>query len=228
MLEAVAAGRLPSGAYAGSVKYAGFTSRLGWVVFFSVGSNDFLTGRFGEQFTGPTPVEWVVAALHSILAEPHFGDINTYLEENNMKVRKKISEVMVISCEKIMPLPAILDKAYPCCPLDELEFQLSDNELYDAYREQQKIFLFQDAERHLEFVVFGTEREALDDEAEAAELSSFQEQYGFSYEDATDPDSNFYILDEAVDRFQDEQDCNLPENDVWENIIRNILSELAV
>lgn len=145
-----------------------------------------------------------------------------------MKVRKKFSEVMVISCEKIMPLPAILDKAYPCCPLDELEFQLSDSELYDAYREQQKIFLLQDAERHLEFVVFGTEREALDDEAEAAELSSFQEQYGFSYEDATDPDSNFYILDEAVDRFQDEQDCNLPENDVWENIIRNILSELAV
>lgn len=44
-----------------------------------------------------------------------------------MKVRKKISEVMVISCEKIMPLPAILDKAYPCCPLDELEFQLSDS-----------------------------------------------------------------------------------------------------
>lgn len=103
-----------------------------------------------------------------------------------MKVRKKISEVMVISCEKIMPLPAILDKAYPCCPLDELEFQLSDNE-----------------------------------------LSSFQEQYGFSYEDATNPDSNFYILEEAVDRFQDEQDCNLPENEVWENIIRNILSELA-
>lgn len=132
-----------------------------------------------------------------------------------MKVRKKISEVMVISCEKIMPLPAILDKAYPCCPL------------YDAYREQQKIFLLQDADRHLELVVFGTEREALDEEAEAAELSSFQEQYGFSYEDATNPDSNFYILEEAVDRFQDEQDCNLPENEVWENIIRNILSELA-
>lgn len=37
----VAAGRLPSGAYAGSVKHAGFTSRLGWIVFFSVGSNDF-------------------------------------------------------------------------------------------------------------------------------------------------------------------------------------------
>ena len=30
-----------------------------------------------------------------------------------------------------------------------------------------------------------------------------------------------------MDRFQDEQDCNLPENEVWENIIRNILSELA-
>ncbi len=127
-----------------------------------------------------------------------------------MKVRKKISEVMVICCEKIMPLPAILDKAYPCCPLDELEFQLSDNELYDAYREQQKIFLLQDADHHLELVVFGTEREALDEEAEAAELSYFQEQYGFSYEDATNPDSNFYILEEAVDRFQDEQDCNLP------------------
>ena len=99
--------------------------------------------------------------------------------------------------------------------------------LYEAYREQQKIFLLQDADRHLELVVFGTEREALDEEAEAAELSSFQEQYGFSYEDATNPDSNFYILEEAVDRFQDEQDCNLPENEVWEKIIRNILSELA-
>ena len=110
-----------------------------------------------------------------------------------MKVRKKISEVMVISCEKIMPLPAILDKAYPCCPLDELEFQLSDNELYDAYREQQKIFLLQDADRHLELVVFGTEREALDEEAEAAELSSFQEQYGFSYEDATNPVSYTHL-----------------------------------
>lgn len=144
-----------------------------------------------------------------------------------MKVRKKISEVMVISCEKIMPLPAILDKAYPCRPLDELEFELSDSELYEAYSEQRKIFLLQDAERHLEFVVFGTERSALDEETETAELDSFLGQYGFSYEDATNPDSNFYILEEAVDRFQDEQDCNLPENEVWENIIRNILSELA-
>lgn len=145
-----------------------------------------------------------------------------------MWVRKKISEVMVITNEKMIPLAAILDKEYPCHPLDELEFQLSDNELGEAYREQQKVYLLQDAERHLEFVVFGTERSALDEEDEAAELNRFQEQNGFSYEDTTDPDSDFYILEEAVDRFQDEQDCNLPENDVWENIIRNILSELAV
>lgn len=144
-----------------------------------------------------------------------------------MKVRKKIGEVMVISSEKMMPLSAVLDKAYPCRPLDELEFELSDSELYEAYSEKQKVFLLQDAERHLEFVVFGTERSTLDEDAEAAELDSFLGQYGFSYTDATDPDSNFYILEEAVDRFQDEKDCNLAENDVWENIIRNILSELA-
>ena len=41
MLEAVAAGRLPSGAYAGSVKHAGFTSRLGWIVFLALAATIF-------------------------------------------------------------------------------------------------------------------------------------------------------------------------------------------
>lgn len=144
-----------------------------------------------------------------------------------MKIRRKISEVMLISGEKAMPLTAALDKAYPCCPLDELEFSLSDGELHEAYREQQKIFQLRDAKNHLEYFVFGTERAAMNEEDEAAEMGWFQKQYGFSYEDATNPSSEFYILEEAVCRFQDRKDCNIDENSIWARVIESVLEDLS-
>lgn len=144
-----------------------------------------------------------------------------------MKIRRKISEVMLISGEQTMPLAAALDKAYPCCPLDELEFSLSDNELYEVYQEQKKIFQLQDAENHLEDFVFGTGRASLNEEDEAAEMARFQKQYGFSYEDAINPSSEFFVLEEAVRRFQDKQDCNIDENSIWANVIESVLEDLA-
>lgn len=54
----------------------------------------------------------------------------------------------------------------------------------------------------------------------------FERKYRFSVEEATNPESEHYILLDLVKRFEDCFDCNLAENDVWNTVISYYLAEI--
>lgn len=55
-----------------------------------------------------------------------------------MKIRKKISEVFVLSGEAAIPLPNLLDK-YVAKAMDEVEIVLSDEELCSIYEAKENM-----------------------------------------------------------------------------------------
>lgn len=88
--------------------------------------------------------------------------------------------------------------------------ELTADEVEEAYREQLKNCRKQDAARHLNDM-FGDEPE------------EFAQEYGVKL-DALMVDDGF--LDVAVERFEDDFDCNISENMMWENAITNVLAEM--
>lgn len=80
-----------------------------------------------------------------------------------MKIRKKISEIAVLSGEKSIPLSDILDK-YVANALAEVEITLTEDEMYEVYQAQQEQFRLQDAREHFDEVVFGTDPDSLEEE----------------------------------------------------------------
>lgn len=88
--------------------------------------------------------------------------------------------------------------------------ELTADEVEKAYREQLKNCRKQDAARHLNDM-FGDEPE------------EFAQEYGVKL-DALMVDDGF--LDVAVERFEDDFDCNISENMMWENAITNVLAEM--
>lgn len=91
-----------------------------------------------------------------------------------------------------------------------ITIELTTDEVEEAYREQLKNYRKQDAARHLNDM-FGDEPE------------EFAQEYGVKL-DALMVDDGF--LDVAVERFEDDFDCNICENMMWENVITNVLAEM--
>ena len=143
-----------------------------------------------------------------------------------MKIRKKISEIAVLSGEKSIPLSDILDK-YVANALAEVEITLTEDEMYEVYQAQQEQSRLQDAREHFDEVVFGTDPDALEEENVDQEKQRFMEQYGFSYDEAIDPKSEHYVLGEAARRFRNKYDCELDENSQWTAVIEYLLEDLA-
>lgn len=143
-----------------------------------------------------------------------------------MKIRKKISEIAVLSGEQSIPLSDILDK-YVANALDEVEISLTDDEVYEVYEAQQEQFRLQDAREHLDEFVFGGDPEVLEEDAVEREKQRFLEQHGFSYDEAVDPASKHYVLEEAARRFRNKYDCEIDENSQWEAVIEYLLEDMA-
>lgn len=143
-----------------------------------------------------------------------------------MKIRKKISEIAVLSGDKAIPLTDILDK-YIAKALDEVEVTLTEDEMYEVYQAQQKQSRLQDAKVHLDEVVFGTDPERLEEKDAERKKQRFQEQYGFSYDEAIDPESKHFVLEEAARRFRDKYDCEIDEESQWETVIEYLLEDMA-
>ena len=55
----------------------------------------------------------------------------------------------------------------------------------------------------------------------------FQEQYGFSYDEAVDPKSEHYVLEEAARRFRNKHNCWIDENSQWKAVIEYLLEDRA-
>lgn len=143
-----------------------------------------------------------------------------------MKIRKKISEIAVLSGEKSIPLSDLLAQ-YLANGFDEVEITLTDEEVYEVYQAQQEQFRLQDTLDHFDEFVFGDGPEALEETKVEQKKRRFQEQYGFSYDEAVDPKSEHYVLEEAARRFRNKYDCWIDENSQWKAVIEYLLEDMA-
>ena len=143
-----------------------------------------------------------------------------------MKIRKKISEIAVLSGEKSIPLSDLLAQ-YLANGFDEVEITLTDEEVYEVYQAQQEQFRLQGTLDHFDEFVFGDGPEALEETKVEQKKRRFQEQYGFSYDEAVDPKSEHYVLEEAARRFRNKYDCEIDENSLWKAVIEYLLEDMA-
>ena len=102
----------------------------------------------------------------------------------------------------------------------KVTFELSLEELTEAYYERQKLFRLQDAERQL--LQYLGEADGVECVADACDetLQNFKNSYGVCLEDVVNPSSSCYILD-SVDG------CNTAENDAWPTAVAEVLASLA-
>lgn len=164
--------------------------------------------------------------MHRIDLATDFGGNKFKKGKFSMKIRKKISEIAVLSGEQSIPLSDILDK-YVANALDEVEITLTEDEMYEAYQAQQEQSRLQDALDHFDEFVFGDGPGALEETKVEQKKRRFQEQYGFSYDEAVDPKSEHYVLEEAARRFRNKYDCWIDENSQWKAVIEYLLEDMA-
>lgn len=107
------------------------------------------------------------------------------------------------------------------------QYAMDTDEIEAAYRYQEHQYRLQDAERQLKYLCFGDEvgNEEINSESPrkdiAEALEVFEDRFGMSYSDATKH------LEAFVLKFEIGFDCNLTENNQWDNAIREALEELA-
>ena len=164
--------------------------------------------------------------MHRIDLATDFGGNKFKKGKFSMKIRKKISEIAVLSGEQSIPLSDILDK-YVANALDEVEIILTEDEMYEAYQAQQEQSRLQDALDHFDEFVLGDGPEALEETKVEQKKRRFQEQYGFSYDEAVDPKSEHYVLEEAARQFRNNHDCWIDENSQWKAVIEYLLEDMA-
>lgn len=91
-----------------------------------------------------------------------------------------------------------------------------------VYRHIRKEYRKQDAKRHL-LGHFGLDEDPDDEEA----LARFREEVGVYLPEAITEGSIGYCLDDLAKMYEDAEDCNVPENDTWENVINQFLEDGA-
>lgn len=111
----------------------------------------------------------------------------------------------------------------------EITIHCDQQEIERGYREQERRYLLEDAERHL-YEKIGFVDDSEDEKALRAwnevVYQRFHDDYGFSVEDAVCEGSEYFILDDMVALFERKRDCNLPENDVWEHVVSAVLGRI--
>ena len=95
---------------------------------------------------------------------------------------------------------------------------LTRQEKMSIFHEIDHEYLCQDAARHLG-AHFGIDINDVD--ACPENVLAFEDTMGYSFSEAVDTGvgSNYYALDYLVERFEEEQDCNVAENVTWANIV---------
>jgi hypothetical protein len=99
-------------------------------------------------------------------------------------------------------------------------FFLSEEQIEAAYRYQLHQYRLNDAERQLMFIVYGNELdwECTEEEHKQAE-EAFLQKYGFPVSEG------LTMLEDFVQQFENDFDCNMDENSMWENAITTVLDE---
>lgn len=100
--------------------------------------------------------------------------------------------------------------------------ELTPEELKHAYEERRMQYREEDAKmRFLE--LFDDSPEDPEDVSEE-EKKIFEDTFGFTVEEAVDPQSKHYFLDCVAERFIEDHDSNIADNDQWYNIIKSFLA----
>lgn len=85
----------------------------------------------------------------------------------------------------------------------DITYEMTEDQIEAAYRYQEAHYREMDAKRFID------ERlEWLD-----GDKNAFEKEYGVSYDDAIED------VDYLASRFIDEFDCNVPENEIWDEVL---------
>ncbi|WP_289026389.1 hypothetical protein [uncultured Flavonifractor sp.] len=145
-----------------------------------------------------------------------------------MKIRKQMSEFMVLAGDKAVPLKEVLDaEALGISPAEEVEFELGEQDAFDVYDAVERERRLQEAEGRFEAHVFGTAREAISEEQEEKALEEFSALHGFSYSEAVDPESPYFLLDALVRWYYGKHDSSIDDDAQWDGAIQCVLDDLA-
>lgn len=100
-------------------------------------------------------------------------------------------------------------------------YQMTREEIEAAYRYREREYRQSDAEVAIEYFAFGSEDpESMTDEEYKQAVDSFEEQYGVKYNDL------MKRAPEIVDLFFQKQDCNIAENQTWEDTIVDVVQRM--
>ena len=94
---------------------------------------------------------------------------------------------------------------------------LTAEELEQAYREQQHNYKLEDAKN--QFCDYHRRNFAYE--------LVFANCFGFSRKEVCDPNSMHYLLEDFVASYEKHHDCEQAENDIWQEVIRNVLIDKA-
>ena len=102
-------------------------------------------------------------------------------------------------------------------------YQMTREEIEAAYRYREKEYRQSDAEVAIEYFAFGSEDpESMTDAEYKQAVDSFEEQYGVKYNDL------MQRAPEIVDLFFQKQDCNIAENQTWEDTIVDVVQRMKM
>ena len=97
-------------------------------------------------------------------------------------------------------------------------YQMTRDEIEAAYRYQEQQYRKADAEVALQFFVFGEdEPEGMDAKEYKQMVDNFEKTYGVKYDDLRE------CVPEIIGIFFQKKDCNIGENQTWEDAICDII-----
>lgn len=102
-------------------------------------------------------------------------------------------------------------------------YQMTREEIEAAYRYREREYRQSDAEVAVEYFAFGSEDpESMTDEEYKQAVDSFEEQYGVKYNELMEN------VPEIVGLFFQKQDCNIAENQTWEDVIADVIQRMKL
>lgn len=102
-------------------------------------------------------------------------------------------------------------------------YQMTREEIEAAYRYREQEYRTCDAEVALQYFSFGSEDpEFMEDEEYKQAVDSFEQQNGVKYDDLR------ASIPEIVGVFFQKQDCNIGENQTWEEAIADVILRLKL
>lgn len=105
----------------------------------------------------------------------------------------------------------------------KVEFELTAEELREAYLEEQHANHLGDAEAQFEDFFRCSFGSFLDDKAK----DRFVKRYGFTADVVEDVHSPHYMLEKFVTAYEKRHDCNDADNDIWHTVIEDLLEEYS-